>query len=59
MGAGKTLATGFSVLAINGIVGVRAERPLTELAGDEARRLAICLLEAAQEAERPEPPEWP
>ncbi|RXF83247.1 hypothetical protein CffCFBP3418_13530 [Curtobacterium flaccumfaciens pv. flaccumfaciens] len=59
MPAGKTTVDGFAVLAINGVVGVRAERPLTELAGDQARRLAICLLEAAQDAERPEPPEWP
>jgi broad specificity phosphatase PhoE len=47
------------VLAVNGIVGIRADRPLTELAGDQARRLAISLLEAAQDAERPEPTEWP
>ncbi|MET3450107.1 hypothetical protein ABIC61_000354 [Curtobacterium sp. 1544] len=59
MAAGKTTVDGFSVLAVNGIVGVRAERPLTELAGDQARRLAISLLEAAQDAERPEPSEWP
>jgi hypothetical protein len=26
---------------------------------DEARRLAITLIEAASDAERPEPPEWP
>jgi hypothetical protein len=26
---------------------------------DEARRLAISLIEAASTAERPEPPEWP
>lgn len=59
MAAGKTPADGFSVLAVNGVVGIRADRPLTELAGDQARRLAISLLEAAQDAERPEPTEWP
>jgi len=59
MPAGKTTVDGFAVLAINGVVGLRVERPLTELAADQARRLAICLLEAAQDAERPEPPEWP
>jgi hypothetical protein len=59
MAAGKTTTDGFSVLAVNGIVGIRADRPLTELAGDQARRLAISLLEAAQDAERPEPTEWP
>ncbi|MFJ3319365.1 hypothetical protein [Curtobacterium sp. NPDC086286] len=51
MAAGKTTTDGFSVLAVNGIVGIRADRPLTEL--------AISLLEAAQDAERPEPTEWP
>jgi|GEM_PF-6806731 len=59
MAAGKSAVEGFSVLAINGIVGFRTERPLTEMQADQARRLAISLLEAAQDAERPEPPEWP
>lgn len=59
MAAGKATVDGFAVLAINGVVGFRAERPLTEMAGDQARRLAICLLEAAQDAERPEQAEWP
>ncbi len=59
MAAGRAGVDGFAVVAVNGTVAVRSVRPTAELPADQARRLAICLLEAAQDAERPEPPEWP
>lgn len=30
-----------------------------QMVSDEARALAVALIEAAADAERPEPPEWP
>lgn len=59
MSAGQTGVHGFAIVVVNGIVAVRSARPTAEVQADTARRLAICLLEAAQDAERPEPPEWP
>lgn len=59
MGVGRARIDGFAVVAEHGSVAVRSDCPTVELPADQARRLAICLLEAAQDAERPEPPEWP
>jgi len=59
MAAGRASVDGFAVVAVNGIVAIRSDRPTAELPPDQARKLALCLLEAAQDAERPEPPEWP
>lgn len=59
MGVGMPAVDGFAVVAVNGTKAVRSDRPTSELPPDQARRLAICLLEAAQDAQRPEPPEWP
>lgn len=59
MAAGRASVEGFAIVAVSGTVAIRSERPTAELGADQARRLAICLLEAAQDAERPELPEWP
>lgn len=59
MAVGMSAVDGFAVVAVNGIVAIRSDRPTAELPPNHARRLAICLLEAAQDAERPEPTEWP
>lgn len=59
MAADRSGVDGFLVVAVNGAVAVRSDRPTAELPADQARRLAIRLLEAAQDAQRPELPEWP
>jgi hypothetical protein len=59
MGAVKVTGGQVEVLTTDSAVQFHSQKPLTVMTPDEARRVAIGLLEAAQDAERPEPPAWP
>lgn len=59
MGSVKVTGGQVEVLTADRTVQFHSQLTLTSMTPDEARRVAIGLLEAAQDAERPEPPEWP
>lgn len=54
------LADGFVETVVKtGAASLQTPSNVTDMNPDECRRLAVLLIEAAADAERPEPPEWP